>query len=59
MEDLKVPGSTSVSDFSWNEVEHVAARGIVRQSSKQSGALNGRGDAVRSDNVIDNVSVGN
>jgi len=59
VEDLKVPGSTSISEFRGNEVEHIAARRIVRQCYNQSGALNGRGDAVRSDNVEYNVSVSN
>lgn len=59
VKDLKIPGSTAVSHFSGNEVEDVAARRIVRQRDKQPGALNARGDAVRSDNVEDNVSVSN
>src|SRR6266852_2664586 len=42
VEDLQIPGAARVSDLGWNEVEHVAAGRIVRQSGQQTSALHGR-----------------
>src|SRR5712691_3103568 len=39
VEDLQIPGTARIANLGWNEVEHVAAGGIVRQSSHQTSTL--------------------